>query len=57
VRLVHRAEAIGPQAFARLATAAGSIEDPETLALDAIVAIGAFRAALIEGFDQRRTRE
>jgi hypothetical protein len=54
--LYAEAGAIGPQAFARLATAAGSTEDPGTLALDAVVAIGAFRAALIEGFEQRRTR-
>lgn len=48
------ADGLGASAFARLSAAAGSIEPAESLALDAVTAVGAFRAGLVSGFDLQR---
>lgn len=48
------ADALGARTYARLSIAAGSVEAAENLALDAVVAVGGFRAELSAVFDDRR---
>ncbi|MEJ8284716.1 hypothetical protein [Curtobacterium citreum] len=47
-------DAVGATTYARLSIAAGGVDATENLALDAVVAVGAFRAELAALLDDRR---
>ncbi|MCM3520989.1 hypothetical protein [Curtobacterium sp. P97] len=54
--LFTSADATGARAYSELSTAAGSAEPPESHALDAVVAVSAFRAAVAGHIDELRSR-